>query len=132
MLRLLALLVVNLISSSIALIVASLVLEDMSLDASGFIVAVLVFTGVGMLVEPLLRDTAFRNAPALLGSSALVSAFISLVVTALLTDGLSISGFSTWILATIIVWLVALLARFLLPFLIFRHVLRESRERRGK
>jgi hypothetical protein len=132
MIRLFALLVVNLITSAVALIVAALVLEDFSLDAGGFIVAVLVFTGVGMLVEPLLRDTAFRNTPALLGSSALVATLISLIVTALVTDGLSISGGSTWILATIIVWLVALLARFLLPFIIFRRVLRESRERRGR
>jgi len=38
-------------------------------------------------------------------------------VTDLLSDGLSISGFVTWIAATVIVWVVSLLAVFILPFL---------------
>jgi hypothetical protein len=126
-LRLLASAVVSLIACSIALIAGSLLLDDMTLDAGGFVIAVLVFTGVTVLIEPLVRQIALKNAPALLGSSALVATLVSLIVTVLVTDGLTISGADTWVLATIVVWAVALAARLLLPFLIFRRVLSERR-----
>ena len=99
-------------------------------DVDGFLIALLIFTVTGVLIEPLLRQTAVRSAPALLGSTALIPTLISLVVTALVSNGLQISGFTTWILATILVWLIALAARFLLPFIIFRRTFEELRERR--
>ncbi len=37
------------------------------------------------------------------------------MITAAVSDGLSISGTTTWILATLIVWLAALLAALILP-----------------
>lgn len=130
MIRLLASAVVSLAASAIALVVAALVLDDMALDGGAFVIAVVVFTGALILVEPLLRQIAIKNAPALLGSSALVATLIALVVTDLVSDGLSISGAVTWVSATVIVWLVALAARFLLPFVIFRRVFAEARDRR--
>ena len=130
MIRILARATLNVLASAFALIVASLILDDMSLDVDGFIIALVVFTVTGLLIEPLLRQTAVRNAPALLGSTALISSLISLVVTAIVSDGLRISGFTTWIAATVLVWLLALAARFLLPFIIFRRTFQEMRERR--
>ena len=130
MIRLVARATLNVLASAVALVVAALLLDDFSLDVDGFIIALLVFTVTGLLIEPLLRQTAVRSAPALLGSTALISTFVSLVVTAIVSDGLRISGFTTWILATIVVWLVALGARFLLPFIIFRRTFQELRERR--
>jgi len=104
--------------------------EFSDVGSLGYIAALVVFTVTGLLIEPLLRQTAVRSAPALLGSTALVSTLISLVVTAIVSNGLRISGFTTWLLATIIVWLVALAARFLLPFIIFRRTFEELRDRR--
>lgn len=130
MIRLVASAAVSLAASAIALVVAALVLDDMALDGGAFVIAAVVFTGALILVEPLLRQIAIRNAPALLGSSALVATLIALVVTDLVSDGLSISGAVTWVSATVIVWLVALAARFLLPFVIFRRVFAEARDRR--
>lgn len=130
MIRLVASAVVSLAASAIALVVGALVLDDMALDGGAFVIAVVVFTGALILVEPLLRQVAIKNAPALLGSSALVATLIALVVTDLVSDGLSISGAVTWVSATVIVWLVALAARFLLPFMIFRRVFAEARDRR--
>ena len=132
MVRLLASAVVSLIADAIGLIVAAQVLDDMSLDAGGFVTALVLFAVVGLLVEPLLRQVAVRNAPALLGSTALVATLVSLIVTALVSDGLSISGTLTWVLATIIVWAVALVATLLLPLVIFRSVLRERQAGGGR
>jgi uncharacterized membrane protein YvlD (DUF360 family) len=132
MIRLVATAVVSLLADAIALVVAAQVLDDMSLDAAGFTIALVLFAVTGLLVEPLLRQIAVRNAPALLGSSALVATLVSLVVTALVTDGLQISGAVTWVLATVLVWAVALAARLLLPLLIFKKILTEpSRLRSG-
>ena len=39
-----------------------------------------------------------------------MTTFLALLITDLLSDGLSIEGASTWLLATVIVWLGTLLA----------------------
>ncbi|MCB1031551.1 MAG: phage holin family protein [Acidimicrobiales bacterium] len=127
MIRILASAVVGLVANAIALIVGSLVLPEFSLGTSGFIVAVISFTGTGILIEPLLRQMAMKQLPVLLGSTALVSTLVGLIVTSLVTDSLSIDGLTTWLAAVVIVWVVALVARLLLPLVIFKKVLAERR-----
>ena len=68
MIRLIAAAVVSLIADAIALIVAAQVLYGMSLSAGGFALALVLFAVAGLLVQPLLRQVAVRNAPALLGA----------------------------------------------------------------
>jgi O-antigen/teichoic acid export membrane protein len=62
-----------------------------------------------------------------LGGVALIATLVSLVVTVLLTDGLSIRGVGTWIAATVIVWLGSVLAAFILPFLGLKKYLDDRR-----
>jgi O-antigen/teichoic acid export membrane protein len=62
-----------------------------------------------------------------LGGVALIATLVSLIVTTLLTDGLSISGLGTWIAATVIVWVGAVLAGFILPFLGLKKYLDDRR-----
>jgi len=123
MIRILASAVLNLLSNAVALLVTSVVLEGVELDALGFVTAVLLFTITGIFVEPLLRQMAFKSAPVLAGSSALISTLVSLVVTAVISDGLSINGITYWLLATVMVWGVALGARLLLPLFLFKKAL---------
>lgn len=94
----------SLLANAVALVVAAVLLDKVSLTLGGFVLAVAVFTGVAIVVEPLIRQTAVRNAPAILGSTALVATLVSLIVTVILTDGLQISGSLTWIMATVVVW----------------------------
>ena len=127
MIRLFVRLVIAFVSNAVGLIVAAAVLDGMSLNATGFIVAVVVFTVVFALTQPFLVAT-FRRAPgAVLGGVALIATLVSLVLTTLLTDGLSISGVGTWIAATVIVWLGSVLAAFVLPFLGLKKYLDERR-----
>ncbi len=122
MIRLLLRIVISLLGNALGLWVASLILTDMSLSASGFVIAVVVFTVLTAVLQPLITKMAMQNAPALQGSSALVTTFLSLVITALVTDGLSINGVSTWIFATVIVWFFTMIAAWLLPlFLLKEH-----------
>jgi hypothetical protein len=131
MIRLVATAVVSLLANAVALIVGALVLDDMALGVGGFVLAVALFTGTAVLVEPLTRQMALKNAPALIGSTALVATIVSLVVTALLTDSLQISGLATWVLATVIVWAVGVAARLLLPLVIFKKTLARRNQAAG-
>ncbi len=106
---------VALVSSAVGLIVAAAVLDGVHLNASAFITAVVIFTAVSALLQPFLVFQLRRSAA--LGGVALVATLASLIVTDVLSSGLSIKGAGAWIAATGIVWLASLLAAFILPFL---------------
>jgi hypothetical protein len=118
--RLLVTVVAHVIAAAIGLIVAAAILDDMTLDASGFVIALLVFAGVDILAQPLIIKIGWKHASALAGSSALISTFVALVVTTIVSDGLRISGAATWLLATVIVWAASLVAGIVLPVTVFK------------
>ena len=117
MIRLIVRTAIALGANAVGLIVAAALLDRVSLGAGGFILAVVIFTVVFALLQPFLAVQLRRFGSAALGGVALVATLASLVITDLLSDGLSIRGIGTWIAATVIVWLAALLAAFVLPFL---------------
>lgn len=131
MVRLLATAVVAFLSNAVGLIVAALILDDVRLGTLGFVIAVLIFTGVSVLIEPLLRQAAMKRAPALLGSTALLTVLVSLIVTAIISDSLSINGLVTWVLATIVVWLISFVGRLVFPLLVFKKTLSAARSSRS-
>jgi uncharacterized membrane protein YvlD (DUF360 family) len=107
-------------ANAVGLIVAAAILDGMGLDASGFIIAVLIFSGVQMLMRPAITSFALKYQPAFSGSSAVVAAFIALVVTTIVSDGLTIDGVGTWIAATVIVWLISLVGAIVLPMIFLK------------
>ena len=113
--------------NALGLLLAATILDKMEIDGAAFVVAVLIFTGISVIAQPLITKMAVNNAKALQGSSALITTFISLVLTALISDGLQIDGFDTWIFATLIVWLVTLLAGIILPMIFLKKVVVEER-----
>jgi uncharacterized membrane protein YvlD (DUF360 family) len=119
MIRLIVRTGVMLLANAVGLIVASLVFSGFDIDVMSFIFAVVVFTVAAALMTPFLASSFRRNqnSSSLLGGVALISTFVALVITDLLSDGLTISGIGTWIGATVVVWLVSVLALFVLPFL---------------
>jgi uncharacterized membrane protein YvlD (DUF360 family) len=125
--RLLFRTIIALLSSAVGLIVAAAVLDGVSLDVTGFVIAVVVFTLVFALIQPFLFVQFRRGSGPLLGGVALIATLVSLIVTTLVTDGLSISGIGDWIAATVIVWLASVIATFLLPYLGLRKFLEERR-----
>jgi uncharacterized membrane protein YvlD (DUF360 family) len=127
MIRLLIRLVIALVSNAVGLIVAAAVLDGMSLNVTGFVVAVVVFTVVFALLQPFLVSVVRRGPAPVLGGVALIATLASLIITELLTDGLSIRGVGTWIAATVIVWLGSVLAAFILPYLGLKKYLDERR-----
>ena len=128
MIRLLVRTVLALLGNALGLWIASLVLDDMSISGAAFVLAVVIFTVLTVVLQPLITKVAMQNAPALQGSSALVTTLLALVITDLVSDGLSISGAITWVLATIIIWLVTMLAGVLLPMFLFKELLEDRRD----
>ena len=127
MIRLLASLVLTLLANTIGLLVAALWLDDFSIDSVSFIIAIGIFTLVEVVLSPFVMKMALRYVPALLGGIALVTTFVGLWITDTLSDGLSIHGFRTYVLATLIVWLFSLIANLLLPLVIFKKALDKRR-----
>ncbi len=129
MIRLLVRTAIVLVGNAVGLIVAWLVLDDFHINVTGFIVSLIIFTVTTALMTPFLSSVMQRNrsASSALGGVALISTFVALVITDLLSDGLEISGIGTWIAATVIVWLGALIAVFVLPFLGLKKYLEEKR-----
>lgn len=122
---------IRLLANTIGLLVATAVLDGMTIDAASFIMAVLIFTVVEVVFEPMLRQMAMRSAQALMGSVSLIITFVGLLVTGLVSDGLQITGLSTWVLATIIVWLAALIAGLILPLILVKRVVSDRRASSG-
>jgi putative membrane protein len=115
-------------ANALGLWIADLALDDMSLSGSAFVTAVLIFTLVEVLIQPLLTQMAIKGAGVLRGSVALVATFIGLLVTSLISDGMSIDGFVTWVAATVIVWLAALLAGLILPLIFVKKVVENNND----
>ena len=53
-------------------------------------------------------------------ASALIATFLSLVITVLVSDGLNIEGAFTWVIATVLVWLLTMVAGVLLAKLLLK------------
>jgi len=115
-----------LLANAIALLVAAMFLPGFAINARGFIVAVGIFTASTVILEPLISRFARQSAPVLMGGIALVTTFVGLLVTTLLTRGLSITSIGTWVLATLIIWIATVVASLVLPRLVFKDVLSDK------
>ncbi len=114
---------IELLAAAIGLLVAVWLLPGMSITFTSFLIVVAVFTVARFALEPLIARLSSRYAEALLGGVALVATFVALVISALVSSGLVISGLTTWVLATLIVWLFDVIAALVLPRLIFKEIL---------
>ncbi len=115
MARTLIRLVLTLAGSALGLWLAAILLDGVRLSGTAFIIAVVLFTVFAAILQPLVTKLTREHAEALRGGSALITTFVALVLTALISDGLTIDGIGTWILATVIVWLTTMIAGVVLP-----------------
>lgn len=121
MIRLLINLGLSLLGNALGLLVANAVLDDMSMTWQAWLIAVLIFTGAMIILQPLVLKMSLRYGTALGGSSSLISTFFALLITTLVTEGLDIDGALTWLLATVIVWAVSMLGGLFLPWILLRN-----------
>ena len=128
MIRLLVRIAVAAAANAIGPIVAAALLDGVHLNGAAFFVAVAIFTVVFALLHPFLLMQMRRRRGLAFVAAAVLSTLIALIAADLLSDGLTIEGAGTWIAATVIVWLAALLAAFILPFLGLRKFMEERRD----
>ncbi|MFC3612229.1 hypothetical protein ACFORG_00530 [Lutimaribacter marinistellae] len=117
-----------LIGNAVGLLLASLLLEGFTIAPLSFIVVVAIFTLVQVIAEPLLSRVSDRQVPAMKGGIALVVTFVGLLLTDVITTGLTIGGVANLLAATLLVWLGALIAAVLIPIFLFK----ELREKKTK
>ncbi len=122
MIRLLISAAIRLLANAIGLFVAALVLPDMTIDGVSFVVAVVIFTVIEVILDPLITEVAVEKAPALRGGVALITTLVGLIVTTWISSGLQINGLSTWLAATVIVWIAAVIAGLILPIFMVKKV----------
>lgn len=115
MIRFLIRVLIFIASAAVGLWVASLLLDDFVVTTSGFIIAVVIFAVAQSLLQPFILKMSMRYATAFTGGVGLLSTFAALLITTLVSDGLEITGVSTWIIGTLVVWLVTAIATLLLP-----------------
>jgi uncharacterized membrane protein YvlD (DUF360 family) len=120
MLRFLIRLAIYLGTAALALFITSLILPGFRISASGFLIAIGVFALAQSILTPFIINMARKYAPAVLGGIGLVSTFVALLIASFFPGGLTITGIDTWVLASLIVWLITALGGWLLPLLILR------------
>lgn len=96
-------------ANAIALLVCWLLLPGFGITPVGLVVAVLLFALFSAVfswaVMKLLRD----QGSSVVALTGLISTFLALVLTATFTPGLTIDGLGTWVIATVIIWLISVL-----------------------
>lgn len=125
MIRLLARLVLNLLSNAIGLAAAAVLLSGFGINLQSFIMAVFIFTASTALLGPFITSVALKNANYLMGGIALITTFVGLVITNATTNGLTIDGPSTWIIGTLVIWIFSVIGSVILPIFLFKKTLQK-------
>jgi len=127
MIRFLIRVAVYFVSAFIGLVAADLLLSGLSIEVSSYFTVAIIFALIQAIISPLVFKMTAKNANAFIGGVGLLSVFVSLLITNILLSGITVSGFSTWILASLIIWLVTAIAAFILPFIVAKNVVEERR-----
>jgi hypothetical protein len=98
----------GLAGNAIGLILAAIILPDdqftIELFSLSFFWAVLIFAIVSAFFTFIVFKFLMRNAGSIVALTGLISTFLALLITSLISDGLSISGMG-WVWGTLIVWI---------------------------
>jgi uncharacterized membrane protein YvlD (DUF360 family) len=109
-----------LLGNALGLWLAAIVLGDMEISGAAFLLAVVIFTVLTVVIQPLVEKAAENSAEALQGGSGLIATALALLITAWISDGLQIDGIGTFLLATVIVWLGTVIIGVLLGRFVLR------------
>src|SRR5579875_2493673 len=107
--------VVVMASWAIGVLVAAWVVPGVSISASGFVVAVALFSIAHALLSALILKLPHAYASLVLGGSGLVLTVVALALASAWTDGLFLRDIASWVAATVVVWLVTTIGAICLP-----------------
>jgi uncharacterized membrane protein YvlD (DUF360 family) len=96
-------------ANAIALLLCTILFKGFHLSfPGGFIAAVVIFALLSLLFTWMSLKFLLRHAGSLIALTGLMATFLALLVTATVTKGLSIDGLSTWVMSTLVIWLVSM------------------------
>lgn len=122
MIRLLIRTGIALLGAAIGFLVAAALLDGMTLDGAGFVIAVVIFAALSAVLEPFIEKIGDEHLSIISAASSLITAFLALLITELVSDDLTIDGLDTWLFATLIVWVCTALATFILARMFIKNV----------
>ena len=106
-------LVSSLVGVAVGIIIADIALDDFSIHGIAIIEATLLFWIIHFVVQFLaLRVLIRQPSVALAGLLALASTVVSLIIVEIVVNDFSIDGASTYIVATLIIWITTALGDF--------------------
>lgn len=120
---------VNVVSAAAGLLLAQLLITDFHVQPSGFLVAVIVLTIAQAILAPFVFNMARQYASALLGGIGIVSTMLALFVASLFPGGIEVTGFGTWVLAALVIWIVMALGGWLLLGWVLKRFVKDARAR---
>lgn len=97
----------GLAANAIALALCWVLLPGFDPDLTGFIIAVVIFGILSVFFTWLVFRLLRGQGAAVVAFTGLISTFLALLLTSLLTPGLSIDGIGTWVIATLIIWVAS-------------------------
>ncbi len=118
--------IVAVVANAIGLLAASALLDDFEVNGASFAIAVIIFSAATVVLGPLVVKIALTSAPYLMGGIALVTTLLGLIITNLLSDGFTITGVTTWVLATLIVWIFSVISSLLVPWILVKSAITDS------
>ncbi|MFZ4842557.1 MULTISPECIES: phage holin family protein [Mycetocola] len=121
---------INLGTAALGLLLAAWIIPGVHITASGFIVAVVVFTVAQAILTPFIFNLARKYATPILGGIGLISTFVALFVATLFPGGLGLADVTAWILAPIVVWVVTALGGWILTAIFLKKRIEESKSRK--
>jgi uncharacterized membrane protein YvlD (DUF360 family) len=129
MIRFLVNTAVYMAAAAIGLLVADVLLDDLSVTYPiGFITAALIFGIIQALLTPFFEKVTRENASILTGGVGLFSALIALFLTAMISDNLTVNGVVGWFVSALVIWLASMLAGFILKITVAKKVIGEIRD----
>jgi len=96
-------------ANAIALLVCWLLLPGFGITPVGLVVAVVLFAIFSAVFSWAVMKLLQDQGAAVVALTGLISTFLALVLTATFTPGLTIDGLGTWVIATVIIWLISVL-----------------------
>ncbi len=115
-------------SAALGLWVTALIVDGFSANWEGLLIAVLIFAAAQALLSPFIFKMTTKYANAFLGGVGLLSTYVALLITTLVSDGLSIQTIPAWIFGTVLVWLITALATWLLPMIFLKNAVEARRK----
>ncbi|OBG63057.1 MULTISPECIES: hypothetical protein [unclassified Mycobacterium] len=112
--------VVLLASWATGLLIAAWIVPAVSLSASGFVGAVVVFAVSQAVLSLWMLKLPHPYASLFLGGTGLALTIFALFIGSVVTHGLTIAGVASWLATTVVVWLVTTIGAITLPELLIR------------